>query len=990
MSPAPETRALLLTDVVDSTALGERLGDAASAELWEAHDRIARDLLPEWHGREIDKTDGMLLLFERAADAAAYALAYQRALAALQPPLQARAGLHVGPVMLRENPSSDVARGAKPLEVEGSAKATTARIMSAARGGQVLLSEAARAALGEAPLALQSHGHWRLKGLAEAFELFELFTDGQRALPAGRYGEGLARGLPGRPVAAAAQRAPQPAGRTRRLRRPRAQTCTSCRSDCTVARAGVGAGVGGSGKTRLALRFGVDLARRLSRWRLVLRPVAGARHRRHRSRRRAGPGRAAGAGDPVSQLGHAIAGRGALPGRAGQLRTGRAPRRSDARPLARPRAAGAFHRHHARSRSACAGEQVQALAPLPADDAAALFVKRRGRGTRGFAPNDEDAAAIAPLVRLLDGLPLAIELAAARVRVMPPRMLLQRMSERFELLAAGGGRVDRQATLRAVFDWSWELLSPSEKAALAQLSVFEGGFTLAAVEAVLDLDGFDDAPSALDALHSLVQKSFVQQVGDARFDLLVSVHEYAAEHLETEQRYPGSGPTAAAHAKVRHGRYYAGLDEAAATAQRCADQANFVAACRRACASGDAELAVGLLERAWSALQLRGPFVLGETLAAQLLGGCRVDALQAARVHGVAATALQYGGRDADAERHFNDQLHHARSAGSPLHEALALLGQGDAHAHAGRLDAARACYASATDVAQRVQDASLLCGLHNSLGNLCAGSAAQDAARTHYERALQLARSAGNRRQESGLLGNLGVLCGDQGRMDEAAAHHQAALAVAREIHNLRVAGTSLCNLGMLYQLLGRPMKPRTTWSRRSTWRARSATPRSSATCCATWASCSRAGVARRMRASTSRRRWRWRTPSATSGPKASSWVTWAGCRRAPRSTTPRCAASRPARRCCRDRPTASGWPCCCAAGPRPNGSPAGRSRRALCCSAPRTWPRRSAPRPRPRSGWRSRRCAGCSLRRRTKRERQFVLRTQGSIWRQPLTLTK
>jgi class 3 adenylate cyclase len=84
-----EVRALLLTDVVDSTKLSERLGDAAMAELWAAHDRLARDLLPVWRGREIDKTDGMLLLFEAAADAVNYALAYHRGLAALPVALKA-------------------------------------------------------------------------------------------------------------------------------------------------------------------------------------------------------------------------------------------------------------------------------------------------------------------------------------------------------------------------------------------------------------------------------------------------------------------------------------------------------------------------------------------------------------------------------------------------------------------------------------------------------------------------------------------------------------------------------------------------------------------------------------------------------------------------------------------------------------------------------------------------------------------------------------
>src|SRR5450631_60063 len=156
-------RALLLTDVVDSTQLSLRVGDAEMATLWAAHDRAARDLLPVWHGREIDKTDGMLLLFDTASDAAGYALAYQQALNQLVLPLKARAGLHVGPVTLRENSPSDVALGAKPIEVEGVAKATAARVMSTAMGGQILLSADARQSLSMPGLRLQSHGHWRLK-----------------------------------------------------------------------------------------------------------------------------------------------------------------------------------------------------------------------------------------------------------------------------------------------------------------------------------------------------------------------------------------------------------------------------------------------------------------------------------------------------------------------------------------------------------------------------------------------------------------------------------------------------------------------------------------------------------------------------------------------------------------------------------------------------------------------------------------------------------
>src|SRR5205085_12253843 len=135
----------------------------------------------------------------------------------------------------------------------------------------------------------------------------------------------------------------------------------------------------------------------------------------------------------------------------------------------------------------------------------------------------EDSHAVAALVKLLDGLPLAIELAAARSRLMSPRMLLDRMKERFTLLAARGGRLDRQMTLRSTLDWSWDLLAWSEKSALAQLSVFEGGFTLEAFEAVFRFAGRNVDCQPVDLLQSLLDKSFVRQVGDDRFDLLQTV-----------------------------------------------------------------------------------------------------------------------------------------------------------------------------------------------------------------------------------------------------------------------------------------------------------------------------------------------------------------------------------------------------------------------------------------------------------------------------------
>src|SRR5205085_9004208 len=137
--------ARLLTHIGDSTLTNQRLGQGPALALWTEHDRRARDLLRRHHGREIDRADGFLLLFESAHDAARHVLDYHAAMADLG--LAARAGLHVGPVVLRHASAEDVALGAKPIEVEGLAKPLAARVMALARGGQTLMSAATREAL---------------------------------------------------------------------------------------------------------------------------------------------------------------------------------------------------------------------------------------------------------------------------------------------------------------------------------------------------------------------------------------------------------------------------------------------------------------------------------------------------------------------------------------------------------------------------------------------------------------------------------------------------------------------------------------------------------------------------------------------------------------------------------------------------------------------------------------------------------------------------
>ncbi|HJT97244.1 MAG TPA: putative peptide modification system cyclase, partial [Rhodanobacteraceae bacterium] len=184
-------RTLVLSDLVDSTALVERLGDQPAAELIRRHDRFARTLMIERGGREIDKTDGFLLMFERPIQAVAYALAYQEGLAALGKelgaPLSARVGIHVGDVVVWENAPGDVQRGAKRTEVEGLVKPVAARLMQLALPGQILLSgvaydiaHRAQGELGEklARVRWRTHGRYRFKGVPEPVPVFEVGEEG--------------------------------------------------------------------------------------------------------------------------------------------------------------------------------------------------------------------------------------------------------------------------------------------------------------------------------------------------------------------------------------------------------------------------------------------------------------------------------------------------------------------------------------------------------------------------------------------------------------------------------------------------------------------------------------------------------------------------------------------------------------------------------------------------------------------------------------------
>lgn len=597
---APEEVSLVLTDVVDSTQLAAALGDARNAALWDTHDRIARALIARWDGREVERTDGILILFEQPESALGFCRDYLKELAAEAPSLVPRIGMHRGSLVVRANPTDHIRRGAKVLEADGLALSVAARVAAVARGRQVLLTEPAL--VEGAGVATQ--GFWNLKGAPEPIELFALddeatsstpLKDGEKAFRVVRDGEhwvpvhNIPKTLPaewdgffGREDDLEAIAQHLGAGRLLTL-----------------------AGMGGLGKTRLACRYAwtslahypggcwfCDLsdARNAAD---VVRAVAVAL------------GVPIDTPDAVDQVGRAIAGRGRalvlldnfeqVAGHA--LETvgrwlGLAP---DARFVVT-----------SRERLDLRGEIVFSIDLLTEDAALRLFKARAKSAKPDFEIGPKEEKEVRALVRQLDLLPLAIELAAPRVRVMTTGELQNRLTARLAALDLSARRDPRQANLRANLDWSWELLDPEGQMALTHLSVFEGGFTLSAAEAVLD------GPGALALVEMLVDRSLVRRVEDERFDLLRLVSDYASEKLEAR------GERSVAEA--RHGQYFSKLGGTTVEALRAAvrELDNIVAACHRAVARADTEVALTTLRTAWAITDRQGPATLAAELAAEV------------------------------------------------------------------------------------------------------------------------------------------------------------------------------------------------------------------------------------------------------------------------------------------------------------------------------------------------------------------------------------
>ena len=430
-------------------------------------------------------------------------------------------------------------------------------------------------------------------------------------------------------------------------------------------------------------------------------------------------------------------------------------------------------------------------------EAVRLFVERAAAVQPAFAVTERNARPIAELCRRLDGLPLALELAAARVRALGVEDLLARLEDRFRLLT-GGARTaaGRHQTLRAAVDWSYDLLTARERALFARVSVFAGGFTLEAAEAVGAGEG-TGAADVLDLLTRLVDQSLVavdaQPDGTARYRLLETLRQYG------QQRLAASGEADAV--RDRHAAHYAALAERAEPELRGPDSAawherlerdlgNVRGALGWAAAGGPAgtglRLATALywfwnwrrpLEgRAWLARLLALPAPGGPARPGAAVGPApRARALSAA-----ALFAVDEGDLEA-AQAQGEEALALARRAGDRPAIALTLYALGCVASARGEDAAARSRLEASLVLFQELNHS---VGMAGALRGLAMAARGRDdaLAEAHLRRALALHRAAGDRSGTAGVLGQLGSLA--RARGDHAGAHeaYEESLALFRE----------------------------------------------------------------------------------------------------------------------------------------------------------------------------------------------------------------
>jgi predicted ATPase/class 3 adenylate cyclase len=789
------TVTLFMTDIEGSTRHWDMAPDAMRQAL-RRHDHLAATVISR-HGGQLVKNrgegDSLFAVFSNATEALEGALTLQIALTVevwpTPSPLRVRIALHTGEAELRDN------------DYYGPSVNRCARLRALARGGQILLSEpthtAASAAL-PVGAVLKDLGTQRLKDLQEPERVFEVAYPG---LGGATVAMPPPNNLP-RQLTSFVGREPQ----IEEVKQLLARTCLLTLT-----------GSGGVGKTRLAQKVAeevlgdypdgawiVELATLTDPTRVTqaistavkVREEAGrslmttlTEHLQTRTTLLI-----------LDNCEHLLA---ATAGIADELlrrcptlrilATSREPFNIGGETVYRVPSLTLPERH------------TQLLPEHAAQfEAVRLFVERASASAPSFALNARNGAAVSVLCRQLDGIPLAIELAAVRVKSMPIEQINSRLADRFRFLT-GGSRTapTRQQTLRALIDWSYDLLPQHERELFHRIAVFAGGFTLEAAEAVCS---GDEPIDILDVLTNLVDKSLLQveeEDGRARYRLLETLRQYAREklaasgQLETLQR--------------RHMDHYLAMVQDAERKLYGSEQAwwlerldtehdNLRAAL--AWTPGDpleAEKGLHLAAAIWWFWHIRGYFTEGrEWLAAKLAQGTQRTRERARALNGAAVLARNQGDYTAaralsleslDIKRELGDRQGIAASLNNLATLALA---QSD-------YNAAAPFYEESCAIERKLGNRQGITSCLIGLGNVATEQGDYAAAQQLYTESLALKREMADRRGIATSLIGLGTIAFHQGRYPLARRLMQESLEIRRHLRDRRGIGTSLAALGTL-----------------------------------------------------------------------------------------------------------------------------------------------------------------------------------------------
>ncbi len=806
-SVATGTVTLLFTDIEGSTRLLRELRDEYR-DVLAVHHRIVRDAFAAQGGTEVDAAgDGFFYAFPRARNAVLAAVEAQRALSAhpWPQPVRVRIGLHTGEPLAGD-------AGYVGLDVH-----RASRICGAGHGGQIVVSQTTRDLASDLPpdVTLLDLGEHRLKDLPAAERLFQVVAPGLgREFPPLRSIDSRPNNLP--------RQLSTFVGRERQIGEAKAMLAGAPLVTLT--------GPGGVGKTRLAIELASDLLDEFDDgvWFVDLAPLT----------------------DPAF-VGAAIASALGVVDTAGQPILDTIVEHLRGRHVLlvldncehllddAARAVDAILRGcglvrvlaTSREGLAIAGEAAFPIPSLSAPGAAAsvedlsqfesvrLFAERAAAAVPTFRVGDRNARAIAQICRRLDGVPLAIELAAARVRALPVEQIAARLDDRFRLLT-GSSRiaVPRHQTLRQTIDWSHDLLADEERAVFRRLAAFVDGCSLEAAEVVCAGPPVDDG-AVLDLLSRLVDKSLLvadTESEEARYRQLETIREYARDRLLE------SGEAAAALSR-HNGWYVALVEQAAPEFFRGGESAawlrrldrehdNLRAALQWSIDEPDeARTGLRLAAGLWRFWEIRGHLAEGLGWLQRLLAATdgEVSALRADAYTGAGILAFMQG--DHAAAHGFHEQslaLH--RRVGDYLGIAFAANNLANAAVLSGDYAAARRLYEPGLAWAREQGNLPMLGFAIVNMAEAVALDGEPDLARSQYEEGVATFRTAGDRWGEAFALDSLAVMLARQGAHDEAERLHGDALTISRELGDQRGVARALAHLGDVAARAGDPARAR------------------------------------------------------------------------------------------------------------------------------------------------------------------------------------